>query len=586
MCMSWGGQHYVTFDKTTFSYPGTGTYSMVQDCKEQPSYKISINQHYICEPEGCLTAAKIHIKDLTVLLAPEGAYVNGKKVQLPHSVDCLVLTQHSSYITVTGVSELKLMYDGHSALSIFAPITMKNSVCGMCGNYNDGKNDEFRTVSGQTLSDEYAAGNHYLDSADVGKVQPITKPTSPSCSGLSSAKMLDIEKLCGVLTQSPLNACNLKVSPDHLVSLCVSDMCSCTAHDSFEKCSKIQCEVATQYSRVCVLNGITVNWRSATFCPAPTCSNGMVYMECGKSCGRTCGHESYDAECENVQCVDGCFCPDGTLFDGSKCVPANQCSCMRGQKPYAVGTSYTEKCEKCTCTTGARWTCTATECTGRCVVTGDSHYRTFDGRNYAFTGQCEYVLVQPTQAAKPDTPFSLWVENKLCQKDKSAVCAKAVTLQVGKDVHAKVIRLLLQEVYVNDVSVKLPYKHEGIIIRLINDVIHVSTNVGVNLLWRASSTLEVQLSSKLRGQVAGLCGNFNGNIDDDSLTIEGDNVKDVTQFVQSWKTSAQCVSSAAPTHSTSCSINSKYQDYAKEVCSVITQGALKSCKQSLILRCT
>jgi len=579
--MSWGGQHYVTFDKKTFTYPGTGTYSLVQDCKEEPTYKVSVNQNYICSAEGCLTAVKIQIKDLTVLLAPEGVFVNSVKVQLPHAVDCLLLTQHASYVMVTGVSDHKLMYDGHSSLHVFAPVTMKSAVCGMCGNYNDGTHDEFQTVSGASLEDEYAAGKYYLDVSTAGSAASISKPASPACSTATKAQMLEIEQLCGVLTQAPFNQCNLKVSLDNLVALCVSDMCSCLSHESAEKCSKIQCETATQYSRSCVLNGVTVNWRTSTFCPAPQCAAGMVHMECGKACGRTCGHDSYDAECENVQCVDGCFCPDGTLLDGTKCVPAAQCGCTRGadQTKYPVGTSYTDKCEKCTCTAGARWTCTATECTGRCVVAGDAYYQTFDGRKFAFLGQCEYVLVQPSLAAKQSSAFSLWVENKNCDMTKG-VCPKAVTLQVGSGVSARVFRLLPHEVYLSDVSIKLPYKHDGVTIRVIDNIIHVVTSVGVNLLWNPSSTLEVQLSSKLRGQVAGLCGNFNGNEEDDSLTIEGDNVKDVAQFVESWKTTAQCVSKVdpqTPTQFKSCSVNSKNEEYAKEVCSVLTTGALKGC---------
>jgi len=580
MCMSWGGQHYVTFDKKTFSYPGTGTYTMVQDCNEVPTYKVSVNQNYVCSEEGCLTAVKIQIKGLTVLLAPEGVFVNSVKVQLPHAVDCLVLTQHASYVIVTGVSELKLMYDGHSSLHVFAPHTLKKTLCGMCGNYNDGQTDEFQTVGGKQLEDQYSAATYYLDPSSAAHTPAINKPASAACSAVSKAQMDKIEQLCGVLTHAPFSSCNLAVSPDNLVALCETDMCSCLSHDnSLDKCTaQIQCEAATQYSRSCVLNGVTLSWRTATFCPAPLCPAGMVHLECGKACGRTCGHDSYDADCENVQCVDGCFCPTGTLLDGTKCVPADQCSCQRDLINYPVGASYTDKCEKCTCTAGARWTCAATECTGRCVLAGDAYYHTFDGRKFAFVGQCEYVLVQPSQVAKTTSSFSLWVENKLCAT--KGVCPKAVTLQVGTGVSAKVFRLLPQEVYVNDVSVKLPYKQDDVTIRILDNILHVVTTVGVKLQWNPTSTLEVQLSSKLRGQVAGLCGNFNGNEEDDSLTVEGDNVKDVAQFVESWKTTAQCLSHVDPKSPmlfNSCSVNSKYADYAKEVCSVLTTGALKGC---------
>lgn len=55
-----------------------------------------------------------------------------------------------------------------------------------------------------------------------------------------------------------------------------------------------------------------------TLAAAPVCDLGMVYKECGVDCAQRCGGIGYDAECANQQCVDGCFCPKGTLSDGYK----------------------------------------------------------------------------------------------------------------------------------------------------------------------------------------------------------------------------------------------------------------------------
>ena len=46
------------------------------------------------------------------------------------------------------------------------------------------------------------------------------------------------------------------------------------------------------------------------------------------------------------------------------------------------------------CGTGGRWACEVNEaCLGRCVISGEQNYQTFDNRKYSFEGQCEYVLV-------------------------------------------------------------------------------------------------------------------------------------------------------------------------------------------------
>ena len=49
-----------------------------------------------------------------------------------------------------------------------------------------------------------------------------------------------------------------------------------------------------------------------------------------------------------------------------------------------------------TCTEGGHWQCDIDDnCVGRCYITGDPYYKTFDSRQFHFEGHCEYVLTQP-----------------------------------------------------------------------------------------------------------------------------------------------------------------------------------------------
>jgi hypothetical protein len=43
---------------------------------------------------------------------------------------------------------------------------------------------------------------------------------------------------------------------------------------------------------------------------------------------------------------------------------------------------------------GGTWSCTKKFCSRTCSVLGTNHIQTFDGKNYAVRGSCEYILVQ------------------------------------------------------------------------------------------------------------------------------------------------------------------------------------------------
>ena len=56
------------------------------------------------------------------------------------------------------------------------------------------------------------------------------------------------------------------------------------------------------------------------------CTGGKEWQECGTACPLTC--DNYDElQICTLQCVQGCFCPGGTVErNGTTCVTTDQCS--------------------------------------------------------------------------------------------------------------------------------------------------------------------------------------------------------------------------------------------------------------------
>lgn len=69
------------------------------------------------------------------------------------------------------------------------------------------------------------------------------------------------------------------------------------------------------------------------------CSENEVYQKCGTKCVLSCRFASSafgiilsKEECnEESECVQGCFCEDGLVRHGEKCIRAAECSARKGR---------------------------------------------------------------------------------------------------------------------------------------------------------------------------------------------------------------------------------------------------------------
>uniref|UniRef100_A0A6Q2XSV2 SCO-spondin n=1 Tax=Esox lucius TaxID=8010 RepID=A0A6Q2XSV2_ESOLU len=244
----------------------------------------------------------------------------------------------------------------------------------------------------------------------------------------------------------------------------------------------------------------------------------------------------------------GCVCPQGTVLLDARCVLPEKCPCHHNGRLYYNNETIAKDCNTCVCK-DRRWHCSQSLCAGTCLATGDPHYITFDGRCFSFLGDCEYVLAQEAGGL-----FSVTAENIPCGST-GVTCTKSVTLSVGNTA----IHLLRgKAVTVNGMAVTLPrmYSGSGLTLERVGLFVSVSSRLGVTLLWDGGMRVYVRLAARLRGRVGGLCGNFDGDTENDFTTRQGIVESTAELFGNSWKVSPSC---------------------GRDPCAVITQDLFSPC---------
>ncbi|XP_044846801.1 IgGFc-binding protein-like [Mauremys mutica] len=555
-CWAGGYLHYHTFDGRAYDFHGTCNYIVAKTCRDDsvlPSF------HVMAKIENSGNTQVFYIWSVTVQVdgvtvtaaSAEVGFVgvNNTRAHLPIYLNngALRIYQSGTSLILRTNFNLSVYYDWNNHLRVTVPRVFSNSLCGLCGNYNEDLSDDFQIPDGDLASSVTALGKSWaVEDEDQFCWHDCIGGCKPCATSI--ARKYKEEASCGLITKvsdGPFSQCHTKVDPTVYLDNCVYDLCH---NDGYRKAL---CEALKAYADACQLEGVRIGeWRQLARCPLECPLENSQYQLCGTACPATCVDKSAPSSCQDP-CVESCQCKNGFVLSQGKCIPMGDCGCLFEGRPYAPNESFwvDEACgTRCICNAATRQvecvaaTCKQSERCGlvngvrgcypssyaTCSVTRNLHYATFDGQRYDFQGTCLYQLTALCKKTEGLVDFEVYFQ----ENNTAPVQIKVyqTNLRVSNQFPGKVlVNSFLMNLPFNLIDKKITVYRNGWATVIQADFGLTVTFAG----WSGRTT--VTLPVTYAGAMCGLCGNFNSDRDDDMLMRDGTLAPSPLSFGQSWK---------------------------------------------------
>nr|XP_033818516.1 IgGFc-binding protein-like [Geotrypetes seraphini] len=599
-CVAYGDPHYYTYDGFAYDFQGNCTYTLTKPCPGAtgiPAFEVNVKNEKWGKGKVSVTkTVSFHVYKYNMILRHEQPlYVEvyhddelkdpkwngGNYYTFPFTlqngrIHAYMYGINAVIITDTG---LKVTYNFVGGVTVNIPGNYRENMCGLCGNYNGDKNDDFRLPDGTKAPDPTTFGLAWMVySPNMVCDHGCGDPNNP-CPVCDEDKkeFFKSNEYCGLLKDSngPLKDCHSIFNPDKYFDDCIYDLCMGNGKDPIH-CNNIQ-----MYVTMCQAAGVNItSWRSEFFCPL-TCPENSSYKNCAHTCSTSCAVFWGIEDCPET-CAEGCECNNGFFFNGERCVPMEECGCYENGRTYKLHEKvWSYDCNYvCECSTIKSMICELSNCsddniceirdgirgcypkdpcstklckakeycqvnsgraecipqfTAECWAWGEPHYCTLDNNEYDFQGTCTYTFVEYDGSDPTLIPFTVDAKNDNRGSQEYSYVCQVTIRTLGHQIIMKTGQF--PQIIIDGIMTNLPVTVDGGSITVVRSGIMaiVETYYGLTVGYDWNIYLDVTVPSSYYNVTRGLCGNFNGDAEDDMTYPNGTHSSSIIEWAASWQ---------------------------------------------------
>ncbi|XP_066438448.1 mucin-2-like, partial [Eleutherodactylus coqui] len=362
-CTIYGNGHYISFDNKIYEFDGNCEFVAAQDYCETNSSDGSfrvLTENIPCGTTGVTCSKSVKVFLGNTLLTLTEKHIVKTVAEGGEPVD-YITREVGIFLVIEASNGILLIWDKRTTIFIKVPPAYKRKLCGLCGNFDDNSQNDFRTRHMIQVIDVLEFGNSWKVDATCPDATNVTHPCSQNPHRHSWA-----EKRCALIKSQVFKICHSKVDPKPFYEACVEDACSC---DSGGDCECF-CSAVAVYAQECTKAKACVHWRTPDICPIfcdyynPKGECQWHYHPCGNDRVQTCRSINNIYTNVTVTYLEGCYpsCPKNKpIFDeaNQKCVTKEECGCYINDIHYKSGAEVPQymKCHKCVCSSNGNIEC-------------------------------------------------------------------------------------------------------------------------------------------------------------------------------------------------------------------------------------